>query len=184
MVTAELTPPRGLLARARASAICTAALVAVTVAAAVAGALDRALASSVAPHPTLEPTLGAWGSILLTNTRVLALPALLAAFGFARGRWSRPLGDLAVAAVLGANAILVGLALGRWQTQLLSYVPQLPVEWLAAGTAAAIWVVARDQPGQRRITSALLLHTLAVLALLMAAAALEVFATPHALGTR
>ena len=110
MVTTELTASSR--ARARATLAATAALCATTAGGALAGALAPGLVSPVAPHPTLTPTLGAWAAILLDNSRVLALPILLTAFGFHRGRYSARAGDIAVIGVLGANAILVGLELG------------------------------------------------------------------------
>ena len=181
MVTTELTQsPR---ARARATLAATAALSATTAGGALAGALAPGLVSPVAPHPTLTPSLAAWAAILLDNSRVLALPILLTAFGFHRGRYSARTGDIAVIGVLGANAIFVGLELGRWQNQLLPYLPQLPVEWLAAGTAVGVWAHARSTAG-RPDRRALAVHAGVVLGLLMAAAALEVLATPHAAGTR
>jgi hypothetical protein len=76
--------------------------------------------------------------------------------------------------VLVGNALRVGLAAGRWQTHLLPYVPQLPLEWLAAATAANAWLTLRD-PGPTRT----LAHLAAVLALVAAAAAVETTATPH-----
>jgi hypothetical protein len=170
-------------ARARATLTATAALCAVTAGGALAGAIAPGLVSPVAPHPTLTPTFGAWAAILLDNSRVLALPILMTAFGFDRGRYSARIGDIAVIGVLGANASFVGVELGRWQNLLLPYLPQLPVEWLAAGTAAGVWAHARSTAG-RPDRRALAVHAGVVLGLLMAAAALEVFATPHAAGTR
>jgi hypothetical protein len=182
MVTTELTTTSSR-ARARATLAATAALCAITAGGALAGALAPRLLSPVAPHPTLTPSLAAWAAILLDNSRVLALPILLTGFGFHRGRYSSRVGDIAVIGVLGANAIFVGLELGRWQNQLLPYLPQLPVEWLAAGTAAGVWTHARSTAG-RTGHRALAVHAAVVLGLLMAAATLEVLVTPHVGGSR
>jgi hypothetical protein len=181
VVTAELSTSSR--ARARATLAATAALYATTAGGALAGAIAPGLVSRVAPHPTLTPSLAAWAAILLDNSRVLALPILLTAFSFHRGRYSARIGDIAIIGVLGANAIFVGLELGRWQNQLLPYLPQLPLEWLAAGTAAGVWTHARSTAGQTG-HRALAVHAAVVLGLLMAAAALEVLATPRAGGIR
>ena len=52
-------------------------------------------------------------------------------------------GDTIVTTILVGNAIAVGVALGRWRGALIPYVPQLPVEYLAAATAATTWLDAR-----------------------------------------
>ena len=78
--------------------------------------------------------------------------------------------------MLGANALRAGLALGRWHTRLIPYVPQLPLEWLAAALAGAAWLALRT--GARRQTA--IAYLAAVLVLVTAAAAVETIATPHA----
>ena len=80
---------------------------------------------------------------MLNNVRVLAAPFILVAARFDRGRVSRLAGDTIVTAILVGNAIAVGLALGRWRGALIPFVPQLPVEYLAAATAATVWLNAR-----------------------------------------
>ena len=92
------------------------------------------------------PLSSAIASIVLNNVRVLAAPFILLAARFDRGRVSRVAGDTIVATILIGNAIAVGLALGRWRGALIPYVPQLPVEYLAAATAADR--VARRPPSQ------------------------------------
>lgn len=135
-----------------------------------------ALAPGGPPHPTLHPSLGAADAIFAQNLRVLAAPYLLAAFRFGGTRRSRLAGDLVVAGILGGNALLVGLALGRWQGSLLPYLPQLPLEYLAASVAASAWILARRGSMSWRVLSI----QAAVTALLLAgAAAAEVLLTPH-----
>jgi hypothetical protein len=128
------------------------------------------------PHPTLHPSLGAVAAILTQNLRVLAAPYLLVIFRFGRTRRARLAGDVLVAAILGANALRVGLALGRWQGRLLPYVPQLPLEYLAAALAATAWIHARRGGVNHR--SLCILAALTAL-LLSGAAAAEVLLTPH-----
>jgi hypothetical protein len=141
----------------------------------VVGAVVPELAPAGEPHTTLHGTIGDFVTIAATNTRVLSAPFLLAFFRFPAHSRSRGLGDLVVAAILGANALRVGLALGRWQIRLLPFVPQLPLEWLAAALAAAAWLNLRD--GVRRQSA--LAYLAAVLVVTVAAAGVETIATPH-----
>jgi hypothetical protein len=139
------------------------------------GTAVPALAPVARPHPALQGSLGDLASIAATNARILSAPFVLAVFRFPADARSRRLGDLLIGALLGANALRVGLALGRWHTGLLPYVPQLPIEWLAAALAAAAWLTLRA--GVRRRTA--LTYLAAVLVLVVAAAAVETIATPH-----
>ena len=148
----------------------------ITLLGAVIGTAAPALAPGGRPHPTLHGSLGDLASIAATNARVLSAPFLLAFFRFPAHRRTRRLGDLLIGGVLGANALRVGLALGRWHARLLPYVPQLPLEWLAAAVAAVSWLALRT--GVRRQTA--LAYLAAVLVLVVAAAAVETIATPHA----
>jgi hypothetical protein len=139
-------------------------------------ALPR-LAPSGPPHPTLHPSFGAVAGIVAQNLRVLAAPYLLAVFRFDRTRRARLAGDVLVAGILGGNALRVGLALGRWQTGLLPYLPQLPLEYLAAAVAASAWILGRRGGLGRR---AFCIHAALTALLLCGAAAAEVLLTPHA----
>jgi hypothetical protein len=171
----------------RAAMACTTALIAVTAIATIAGTVDHALAPSAPPHPTLHPTLAAAASILANNARVLTLPYGLVILRFDTIAWGRSLGSGLLVGVLGANAVTVGLALGRWQGRLVPYLPHLPLEWAAAGLAASVWARAlatgpRD-PGHvaagagwrgRAVAAAM------TLTLLAGAAGAEALLTPHA----
>jgi len=161
----------------RSALACTAGLWAITGLATLAGTLEPDLALRAAPHPALAPTLDAWVAILAVNARVLCVPFLLSALGLGEGGWRRRLGDLTVLVLMLVNGGLVGVELGRWGTRLLPYLPQLPLEWLAAGTSVAVWLRAR----RVRVDHAQLAWQAAlVLGLLTAAAAIEVLLTPHA----
>jgi Stage II sporulation protein M len=143
---------------------------------------DHRLGASVSPHPTLRPTAQAIASIFETNLRVLAAPFLLIVFRFHTTRAARLTGDLVIAAILAANALHVGLAIGRWQTRLLPYLPHLPLEYTAAALATRAWLSARrrgahGQPGDARAT---ILSAAGAVVLLLAAAVVEVLLTPHA----
>ena len=139
----------------------------------------RAPSRATRPDPTLHPSFDAIASTLLNNVRVLAAPFILAAARFGATRVSRLAGDAIVATILLGNAIAVGLAFGRWREALIPFVPQLPIEYLAAATAAGAWIeVRRDAslPAPRvAATSAV-----ATIGLAAVAAAIEVLLTPHA----
>ena len=155
--------------------MCWLALTAATTLAAILAVAAPALAPATPPHPTLHPTAGEVASILSHNLRVLAAPFILVAARFERTRASRIAGDAVVAAILAGNAIAVGLALGRWHAALIPFLPQLPVEYLAAATAATAWLDAR-----RHRTGTTLRSAAATLTLTATAAAIEVLLTPHA----
>jgi single-strand DNA-binding protein len=142
---------------------------------AVIGTVAPELAPTGQPHPSLHGSLGDLASIAATNARVLSAPFVLAFFRFPAHRRTRRLSDLLIAGILGANALRLGLALGRWKFRLLPYVPQLPLEWLAAAIAAAAWLTLRSS--NRRQTA--LAYIAAVLLVVIAAAAVETIATPH-----
>jgi len=147
----------------------------ITVVGAAIGSAVPALAPVGRPHPTLHGSLGDFTSIAATNARILSAPFLLAVFRFPAQRFTRRLGDLVIGGMLGANALRVGLALGRWHARLIPYLPQLPLEWLAAALTAASWVALRNGIGRRTA----LAYLAAVLGLVVAAAAVETIATPH-----
>lgn len=148
----------------------------ITLAGAVIGTAAPTLAPSGRPHPTLHGSIGELASIAATNARVLSAPFLLAFFRFPSHSRTRQLGDLIVGGLLGANALRVGLALGRWHARLIPYVPQLPLEWLAAALAAVSWLALRTDARRQTV----LAYLAGVLVLVIAAAAVETIATPHA----
>ncbi len=134
------------------------------------------LAPSGNPHPTLRGTATDVLSILVSNLRLLSVPFALALLGFQRSRHARRFGDLLVGTVVPLNAIRVGLALGRYGTELIPYIPQLPVEWLALALSTSAWIAARHD-AQLRTPRIRALQTVLVAT---AAAAIEALLTPHA----
>jgi hypothetical protein len=161
---------------ARLIAVAYAGMWVLTCLGAVIGSAAPGLAPGGQPHPTLHGTPSDVASIAIANARVLSAPFLLALFRFPSDRRSRQFGDLSVVVLLSGNALRVGLALGRDRGALLPYLPQLPVEWLAAALAAAAWLTLRT--GARDRTG--LAYLAAVLVLIAAAAAIETICTPHA----
>jgi hypothetical protein len=134
------------------------------------------LAGHTRPHPTLAGSLGDAIGILQNNLRVLVAPFLLWLFKFPSSRLGRRVGDLLVLMLAAGSAIPVGLEVGRWETKLLPFVTQLPLEWAALAVAISAWLTARQgQAPARQI--AILAATTAVL--LVGAACLETWCTPH-----
>jgi hypothetical protein len=158
---------------------CWVTLAAATALGAAAAIAWPALGPASRPHGSLHPSLDAIASILLNNLRVLAAPFILAAARFGATRSSRFAGDAIVATILVGNAVAVGLALGRWREALIPFVPQLPIEYLAAATAAAAWLDARRHAPARGSQLAAA-NAAATIGLTAAAAAIEVLLTPHA----
>ena len=148
----------------------------ITLLGALLGTAFPGLAPGGRPHPALQESWRELASIAAGNARALSAPFLLAFFRFPAHPRTRQFGDLLIAGVLGANALRVGLALGRWHTRLIPYLPQLPLEWLAAALAGAAWLALRK--GARRHTA--IAYLAAVLVVVTAAAAVETIATPHA----
>ena len=139
--------------------------------------VDPALAGSTRPHPALTGSLGDAVAILQNNARVLATPFLLVALGFPNSSLGRRVGDLILTALTAASTIPVGLELGRWQGRLLPYIPQLPLEWAALAVALGAWLTTRaDQASSRR---QLVVLAAIVTVLLVDAAAIETWCTPH-----
>jgi hypothetical protein len=137
------------------------------------------LAGSTRPHPTLTGSLGDAAGILQNNARVLAAPFLLVVLDFPQNRLGRRAGDLIVAALTAASAIPVGIELGRWQGRLLPYLPQLPLEWAALAVAVHVWISGRSGRSGRGPTRRPMVLAGVTLTLLIAAASLETWATPH-----
>jgi hypothetical protein len=138
--------------------------------------VDPALAGTTRPHPTLTGNVSDAVSILANNARVLAAPFLLYLLGAPRSLPGRRSGDIVIAVMVALSTIPVGVELGRWRAQLIPYVPQLPVEWAALTVAVAAWLAARTATANHRDLAALAAVTTG---LLVAAAGLETYATPH-----
>jgi hypothetical protein len=120
-------------------------------------------------------------SIASHNARTLVAPLLLCAGRWHTGRLTRHLGDLLVAALVVANAAVVGAAVGRYPTELPAYLAHMPLEDAAVAIAAGAWF-ARRLPRRRR--AGVLAPNLAraaalTLVVAIAAAIVETYAVPH-----
>jgi hypothetical protein len=161
---------------------CALAILAATLVGIALAHVDPALAPATRPHPTLRPSPAAIASILANNARVLTAPFILIAARFARSPRAAIVGDAVIGLIVGGNALVIGLAIGRWDDALAPYLPHLPLEYLATSTAAAAWVHTRratteDGSADRRATAT---YGAATVALLLIAASVEVLLTPHA----
>ena len=155
------------------------AVIALTALGALLEVIDPAAASNTRPHPTLTGSLGDALEIFANNLRVLAAPFICVALGFPDSRTGRHVGDLLVLAITALSAIPVGIELLRWNTVLLAYVPQLPVEWAAFSTAVTAWLAARRGVDRRTVAELAAVTT----GLLLLAACLETWCVPHRPGT-
>src|SRR5450755_732108 len=128
-------------------------------------------------RPASPPTAWRMVDIALSNALVISAPLLLGLLGGGRpGRAARRCSAGLLVVWLAGNVIPVGAAIGAYGTPIVSYLPQLPLEWAALALALAGYRYAR--PSERR--GALLALSAAVIAVtLTAAAALETYATPH-----
>ncbi len=124
-----------------------------------------------APDPTLQRAL--W--ILIDNIRATGWP-LLAALGAQHPAWLRRVTHGAVLVSLAANLLPVAAALGVYRSQLVPYLPHLPLELFAITTGPATWLLST----RRQITHRQLAQVaLSMLAALTVAAGLETWAVPH-----
>lgn len=110
---------------------------------------------------------------LTTNARVVAVILVCA---WARSRTcAGPLLDVVVAAIIGANVGLVGIALGAYGFSAVPWLVHLPVEWAALGVASAAYAAGRAHS----LSTAEIAGPAGAAALLLAAAAMmEAWATP------
>jgi hypothetical protein len=157
-----------------------AATIAITLFAALASALDPALGPPGHPHPALHGTLGEALGIFASNSRLLIVPLLLVAGQWPAGRLTRHLGDLLVGALLVVNPVTIGLALGRFPTTLLPYLPHLPLEDAALATTIAAWLSRRVPQAPGRPARSVASYASQTVVLTAVAALVETFLVPHA----
>jgi hypothetical protein len=124
------------------------------------------------PQPTLVGTPAEVADILFANLAVLVVPLLFAGAAAGKpGPW-RIAGDLATAGIVAVNSLSVGAALALHGTALLPYLPHLPVEGAALALAGSTWL------SHRSSHSGLVRAFAAIVVLAVAAALIEVYATP------
>ncbi len=141
------------------------------------GAVSPGLAPGGTPHPTLRGSSHEALSIVTHNLGVLAAPLILAVTGWATSRITRTIGDAVVTATVLVSPLLVGAAIGRHGSQLLAYLPHVPIEWAALSAASGAWIAARRGETTPR---ALAGYGAMAIALATLAAIIETAAIPHA----
>jgi len=170
---ARVTPPRRPATKLLAT---LAAVWLLTAIGGIVGVLAPGLTPIGGPHPALHGSVTDLLSILATNLRLLSVPFALALLGFQHSRRARAFGDVLVGVLVTLKAFRVGLALGRYGLELIPYIPQLPIEWLALALSATAWIAARHDAQPRALRTRALQTFLAA----AAAASIEALLTPHA----
>ena len=175
----KLTVMRGIASDSHARRVlllAAAGVIAFTAAGVIIGWSDPAIAGHQAPHAVLTASFGDAISILAQNAPILLVPFLVAVFGYQRDRLERLCADLVVTVIAARSTVTVGVELGRWGGRLVPYIVQLPLEWAALVVSLSAWLLMRTNRGQRRHLRQLVVLTSV---LLIAAAAVETYCTPH-----
>jgi hypothetical protein len=134
--------------------------------------LSLRLSPALTPAPSLARMLALAGH----NLPIAVWPTLLPLLVRGSGRRAHRGADAIVIACVLVNVIPVGAALGGYGGALLPFTPQLPLEWGALSVGYGSWLYTRNGP---RDASASWRLRGVVLALTLAAAAVETFAVPH-----
>jgi hypothetical protein len=143
--------------------------------AAVRALLGLELSGRAAPSASGREVL----ALFAHNAPIAAWPLLLAFLVDPSRARPRRLADALVLASAGANAMLVGGAIGAYGAPLLPFLSSLPLEWAALAVGYGVWV--RDR--RRRIGPAARVTALAAIAsAALAAAVLETVAVPRESG--
>jgi hypothetical protein len=137
-------------------------------------ALSVALHVDIRPAP--RPTLHTAAELLLNNVRATGWPLLAATLGAARFTLLRRVTHAAVAVSLAVNLLPVAGAIGIYRSQLVPYLPHLPLELYAITTGPTTWLLATHDSLTRRHTALIAASMLLALA---GAAFLETWAVPH-----
>ena len=128
-------------------------------------------------HPAPRPTIRTAAGLLLNNVRATGWPLLAATLGAARSTpLRRRVTHAAVAVSLAVNLLPVAAAIGVYRSELVPYLPHLPLELYAITTGPTTWLLASHSALTRRQTG---LITASMLLALAAAAFLETWAVPH-----
>lgn len=128
---------------------------------------------NVAPHDPNARSIGTALRLWLHNSKLTLAPiALAAAVQNHRGKL-RLAGDILLAFIFAVDLIPLAVDLGTWGTTLLPYIPNAPVELLAATSGfVSWWLVTRGRLSVR----SLLFVVAAIAPLLLVAACLETWA--------
>lgn len=127
-------------------------------------------------HPAPRPTLHTAVGLLVNNVRASGWPLLAATLGAARSTVLRRVTHAAVVASLAVNLLPVAAAIGVYRSQLVPYLPHLPLELYAITTGPTAWLLATHGALTRRQIA---LVAASMLLALIGAALLETWAVPH-----
>jgi hypothetical protein len=128
------------------------------------------------PAAAPAPGVGHALALLAHNLPIAAWPILLGATGAHRYRKTSRAADVLVLTTLVVNAAPVGAALGAYGSELLPYLPHVPIEWAALALGASASAIQR-QRAMTFIEGARI--GVLVATLLAVAAALETWGVPH-----
>lgn len=136
----------------------------------------RLLGATLSAQHNAPPQLGHVLVLAAHNIPVFSWPLLLGAFGANRSRFQTRVADGLLVACIFVNTAQVGVGLAAYGWALLPYLPQVPLEWVAAALGASAWLVQR----RRALTVKEGFGVFAlIVAVLVCAAALETFVVPH-----
>jgi hypothetical protein len=127
-------------------------------------------------RPAPAPTVGAAVGLLVTNLRATCWPLVAATLGAGRSTRLRRVTHVAVAVSLAVNLLPVAAAVGVYRSQLVPYLPHLPLELYAITTGPTTWLICTRQALSRRQIAVIAVSMLLALA---GAALLETWAVPH-----
>jgi len=139
---------------------------------------QHALALDLHAHirPAPPAAISTFGSLLITNLRATAWPLVPGVLGAERSRFSRWLVHSAVLISVAVNLLPVGAALGVYRSELVPYLPHLPLELYAITAGPATWLlIARGRCSGRQLP----LVALSISVALAGAAFLETWAVPQ-----
>lgn len=138
--------------------------------------LRELIGARLDPALNAPPALGHVLALAAHNLPITAWPILLGVVGAHRSASGRLAADVLVAAALIANTTQVGAALAAYGPPLLSYLPQLPIEWAALALGTSAWLIQRGRPLAFGESIALFALSAAVV---LCAALVETVAVPH-----
>jgi hypothetical protein len=136
----------------------------------------RLLGATLSAQHNPPPQLGHVLVLAAHNIPIFSWPLLLGPFGAHRSRFQTHVADGLLMACIFVNTAQVGVGLAAYGWALLPYLPQVPLEWVAAALGVSAWLVQR----RRSLTVREGFGVFALIVLVMVCAAvLETFVVPH-----
>lgn len=136
----------------------------------------RLLGATLSAQHNPPPQFGHVLVLAAHNIPIFSWPLLLGAFGAHRSRFQTHVADGLLVACIFVNTAQVGVGLAAYGWALLPYLPQVPLEWVAAALGVSAWLVQR----RRALTAREGFGVFGLIAVvLVCAAALETVVVPH-----